>query len=175
MQLRSRTICSEGIQLRSRVIPKSEKDKKFEEKGTTHYDEFENIKNFKNIKNDYQWLIFEMLLPRAKEYVALHKILSSETERKSKIIDKMRLITEIYYLLNEYSSTIFEYMNKVNYGRAQKMIMKFLGRISGLYARAEKKIESYKKVSDPDIMYMTDQMYHEMAETLLIYEPIYSN
>jgi hypothetical protein len=171
MQLRSRTICSEGIQLRSRVIPRSEKEKKFEEKGK-NYHEFENIEN---IENDYQWLILKMLLPRAKEYVALHKVLSSDTERKSKIIDKMRLITEIYYLLNEYSSIIFEYMNKVNYERAKKLVMKFLRRISGLYARAERKIESYKKVSDPDIMYMTDQMYCEMAETLLIYEQIYSN
>ena len=171
MQLRSRIICSEGIQLRSRVVPKVKREKKFEETGICYHDEFENI------KNDYKWLVFEMMLPRAKEYVALHKnqVLSSETERKSKIIDKMRLITEIYYLLNEYSSIIFEYMHKVNYGKAKKLVMKFLLRIGGLYERAEKKIESYKKVSDPDIMYMTDQMYCEMAESLLIYEPIYSN
>ena len=88
------------------------------------------------------------------------------------IIDQLRILTEMYYLMNYYSDLIIGYINKVNASYATKIILAALDRINFIYNQLmEFPLPFIKK---PKMKRTLEPLYHEWEEFIIKYGYLYN-
>lgn len=86
------------------------------------------------------------------------------------IIDQLRVLTEIYYLMNYYSDLIISYINKVNASYASKIILAALDRINFIYNQ----IMQFTFIKKPKMKRTLEPLYHEWEEFIIKYGYLYN-
>ena len=120
------------------------------------------------IKEDFD-SVMQMVRYRIKEVAQLKQEAYGLKKVEPIVMDQLRLLTEVYYLLNYNYNTIMLYIKKVNPIYGSGIILAAINRINIVYAELSRFdfIEKYKFV------HATDQLYAEWDDCLNLYESLY--
>jgi hypothetical protein len=120
------------------------------------------------VKEDFD-SVMQMVRYRIKEVAQLKQEAYGLKKVEPIVMDQLRLLTEVYYLLNYNYNTIMLYIKKVNPTYGSGIILAAIDRINIVYAELMRFdfIEKYKFV------HAIDQLYAEWDDCLNLYEPLY--
>ena len=120
------------------------------------------------IKEDFD-SVMKMVRYRIKEVADLKLGAYGFKNTEHIVMDQIRLLTEVYYLLNYNYNSIILYIQKVNPTYGNAIILAAINRINIIYSELMRFdfIEKYKFV------HAIDQLYAEWDDCLNLYEPLY--
>jgi hypothetical protein len=85
------------------------------------------------------------------------------------VLNQIRVLTEIYYLMNHYSDLIFTYINKINAEYASEIVLAALERINFIYNQ----LMNFKFIKKSEFKRTLDPLYHEWEEFIIKYGYLY--
>ena len=120
------------------------------------------------VKEDFD-SVMKMVRYRIKEVADLKQGVYRLKNVEHIVMDQIRLLTEVYYLLNYNYNAILLYIEKVNPTYGSAIILAAINRINIIYNELMRFefIEKYKFV------HAIDQLYSEWDDCLNLYESLY--